>query len=143
MTAILTLDNLTFEEDELDYESNGGNPVVVSSLAPIQAFDSYMDQVKIYRPNPNDINISYSASLICSRSKLKAIHSLIFKQANLVKQYRATKNLDLIKGFYFKYDSSVSGAYVWITSLSIDSSFFDINTNSEKLRCKLSLQEAE
>lgn len=142
-----TLDNITFNEDELDYESNGGNPIIISSFSGIQVFDSYLinkgTEYKLYRPSPNNIPISYSCNLICTRSKIQELNALIFKQVNQLKQYRLTHEMSLIEGFTCMYGNLINNVRVWITSLSINSSYTDIESNSEKIRCKIDLIEAE
>lgn len=144
---MLTLGSISFNEDELDYETNGGSPVIVSSFSSAQVFDSYLisngTEYKLYRPTPNNILISYKANIICDRTKLKSINSLIFEQAKIIKEYRINKDSSKLKGFNLKYDEENIDTYVWITSFSVDSSYFDTDTQSEKLRCKIDLQETE
>lgn len=146
MTISLTIDTITFGESELDYEANGGLPVVITSLSSIQNLDSYiMDgtkEYKLYSPSPKNIPISYQANLIINRSRVSSINSLIFKQVNILKQFRKTGNSGLLEGFIFKYNNDINSR-VWINSFNIDSSYYDATANIEKLRCKIGLQEAE
>lgn len=150
MTNSFKLKNLVFEEDELDYESNGGNPFIVSSFSGIQMLDSYLNNngniITIYKPGQNNILVSYSISLILTRNKINQINNLIFEQTNIVKEYRKDYDTNKIKGFDFNWESdysvSVKG-FCWITGFSINGTFYDIEKSIEKTRCKLDIQDAE
>lgn len=143
---VLIIGSISFNEEELDYESDAGNPVVMSSFGSVQIFDSYLingsREYKLYRPTPNNLTISYKISLICSREKIQLINNLILEQSQFVKEFRKSRNIDIINGFNFKY-KNVFNTYVWLTSFSRDSSFFNVETGEEKIRCKLEVQESE
>lgn len=142
---MLTLGNITFLETELDFESNAGSPVIISSFSGINLFDSYLisdnTEYKLYKPFSNNILFSYKASLIIERKRINEINKLIFEQANIVKEYRTGHDLGDLVGYHFKYEDI--NTFVWLTSFSLESSFYDSETGKEKIRCKLDVQEAE
>jgi hypothetical protein len=151
--AAIIIDTIEFEEIELDYESNAGCPVYLSSFSPVQNFDSYLiledkSELKIYRPTSNNINLSYDVALISTREKLLLLNDLILKQAQIAKDYRKNNSTDLLQGFTFKYTSKNNTSpnvdtKVWLNSLSKNNSFWDIKSNSEKIRFNLSVTESE
>lgn len=144
--SVLTIGSVSFNESELDYESDAGNPVVMSSFGSVQIFDSYLisggTEYKLYRPTPNNLTISYKVSLICSREKILQINNLISEQSQFIKEFRKNHSITMINGFEFKY-KNVFNAHVWLTSFTRDSSFFNTETGEEKIRCKLDVQESE
>lgn len=146
MASVLTIGTISFDEDELDFESDAGNPIILSSFSGVQIFDSYLlngaTEYKLYRPTPNNITLSYKVSLICSRDKIQLINNLILEQALIVKEFRKNHSTDSLVGFTFKYNN-LFNTNVWLTSFSRDSSFFDVETGQEKTRCKLDVQESE
>ena len=144
--SILTIDTISFNQDELDYESNGGSPVILSSFSGIQVFDSYLIsggvEYKLYRPTPTNILFSYKVNLICSREKIREINSLIFKQSQLVKDYRKSGDSNSLQGYLFQYSNEFN-TRIWLTSFSLNGSYFDVDSQTEKVRCSLDLQESE
>lgn len=151
--AAIIIDTIEFEESELNYESNAGCPVYLSSFSPVQNFDSYLiledkSELKIYKPNPNNINLSYEIALISTREKLLSLNDLILKQAQVAKDYRLNNSTDLLQGYIFKYTSKNNTSpnvdtKVWINSLSKNNSFWDYRSNSEKIIFNISVTEAE
>lgn len=144
------LDDINFESEELDYESNGGNPFIVSSFSGIQLLDSYLNEkgkiYKLYKPGQNNILVNYSISLILVRAKISRINSLIFKQTDIVKNYRSNYDTDELKGFNFSWNPTNSdkiSGFCWITGFTINGTYYDIENNIEKTRCKLDIQDAE
>lgn len=153
--AEVKIDTLIFKDDELDYEANGGNPLIVTSFGSTQIFDSYWGSKKIYKPNPGGLVISLSLSLLIEKTKVSEIYSLITKQLNLVKQFREsigqTRPIETYSGFSLSasglsYEIIVPEK-VWLSSFTTSSAFIrldsHLNTNIELIRCKLDLQEAE
>lgn len=151
--AAIIIDTIEFEESELNYESKAGCPVYLSSFSPVQNFDSYLiledkSELKIYKPNPNNINLSYEIALISTREKLLSLNDLILKQAQVAKDYRLNNSTDLLQGYIFKYTSKNNTSpnvdtKVWINSLSENNSFWDYRSNSEKIIFNISVTEAE
>lgn len=152
MTTLI-LSTITFTEDELDYETDAGSPVTLASFSAIQNFDSYLitpdkNEYKLYKPTPSNISLSYNVSLICSRDKLILINDLILIQTQIVKDYRKSHSTDSLKGFLFKYTPSSNtsppiNSFVWLSSLTKNSSFWDPYSDLEKTRCKLTVVESE
>lgn len=148
MTSVI-LDVLTFGKSDLDYESNGGVPVILSSVSPLQVLDSYLitgaGEKKLYRPMPGNSQISWEISILAEKDVIKSINLLIEKQMNLTREFRITKDMSLLSGFSFSVDLDnlkVISAKVWLSSFSVGSSYFD-NDKKYRARCKLSVVEVE
>lgn len=147
--ASVVLDTLSFSKSDLDYESNGGVPVILASVSPLQVLDSYLitnaGEKKLYRPMPGNSQIGWEISLLAEKNVIKSINLLIEKQMNLTREFRITKDVSLLSGFLFGVDLDilkVNSARVWLSSFSIGSSFFD-RDKKYRARCKLSVAEIE
>jgi hypothetical protein len=143
----VTLDTLIFQEEELDFESDAGMPVILSGIAAPQVFDSYLitgsgQELKLYRAYPNNIAMTWDVKLLVTRDKFLLIQNLIKKQTDLVKDYRKdhSKSGEL-KGFTFK--ANPIDTRVWLNSFTNSGSFYSTSRAKELIRCKLSVTEAE
>lgn len=142
----ILLDNITFTSDEQDFETDSGYPVVISSIGSPQAFDSYLmvgdTEIKLYRPTPTNVSISWDIKLLLDRGKFTQIQSLIMKQTELVKNYRKSRNTLSMAGFIFRHGSSIN-TNVWLSSFSNSGAFYSSNRGKELIRCKLTVTETE
>lgn len=142
----ILLDNMTFSVEEQDFEMDGGYPVMISSIGSPQVFDSYLvvgsEELKLYRPTPNNISISWDIKLLLDRGKFNIVQSLIMKQTELVKQYRKSKNTLSMEGFQFRYGTEIN-TKVWLSSFTNSGAFYSTNRNKELIRCKLTVTETE
>lgn len=142
----ITLDNIIFTVEEQDFEMDGGYPVLISSIGSPQVFDSYLvvngEELKLYRPTPHNISISWDIKLLLNREKFKTVQRLILKQTELVKEYRKSKNTKSMEGFKFIYGDAID-TKVWLSSFSNSGAFYSTLRNMDIIRCKLTVTEAE
>ena len=149
MATIATLDSIILEKEDLDYESNGGIPIIISSVNALQVLDSYLStgtgEKKLYKPNPPNSQIGWELSMFLKRPFVQKINELITKQMLITREFRITNDTTLLKGFDFSVNSSnltVTGASVWLSSFSLGIGIFDAN-NELRTKCKLSVAEVE
>lgn len=143
--AIITLHNILFFEEEQDFETDSGYPVIISSINSPQVFDSYLmsggNQIKLYKPTPTNITLSWDLKLLLDRNKFKVVQNLILLQTQLVKDYRINNDTVSMGGFLFRYESI--DTKVWLSSFTNSGSFFSMGANKDLIRCKLSITETE
>lgn len=149
MATIASIEDLEFAQEDLDYESNGGIPIIISSINSLQVLDSYLKttngEKKLYRPNPQNNPITWELSLFIKRDKINKINSLVEKQMMITREFRLSFDTTLLSGFKFSINNSnfsVDSARVWLASFSINVSAYSTD-NELRSKCKLSVTEIE
>lgn len=148
MSNPLILSDIIFTDDELDYEANGGSPVMLSGFSGPKLIDSYIDnKYKLYKPTLTNLLLSYSINLIIDNNKLQQLYDLILKQANIAKEFRSTYNTEkLLEGYKLDYTPLIGSKIeikVWLSNLTKGTSFYNIDLRKEVFKCSLTVEEAE
>lgn len=149
-----TLDSINFEVEELDFEANGGIPIILSNISSPQVLDSYLQtstgEKKLYKPAPSTTPIGWELNLVLSKAKISSLYDLIQMQMVATRAFRISNDSTLLGGFNFKIlykNLLVDQTKVWLSSFSLSSSFFKVNRlsmqSSEMVKCKLSVSEIE